>query len=366
MNRLKISAPVAAYPKAVRVISYTLALLLFSLSAVFADVPLFPYIVIVAFFVFAAALTLTIAEMVLLALPALVGFLALPAAGLALFYAAIGTIALTLAAVRQKMYLVFLAVPAAYGIAFAVTGDLTGAAGVLIFALPTLVMGVCFEKNAKRGSIIVLGTASLLLLLAGAVAAFLYAETGAVSLAALKSILTAVRDALIPEMLGLFAEMGTPVPEELLTEALNTVILLLPAIAVIVCETIAYFGSMLAVALISAVGIPLPAQTSVFLMEPVSAIVFLVAGLVTLFAPADSIVGPIAHSLYMILLPGLAVGKIYTFCSLMYVKQNRTSPLLFFFLLIPLGCIMPDFFAILGAFGLIKRALPPRNPSATS
>lgn len=363
MNRPEPSAS-AAYPKSITAIIHALALLLFAWGGVFNDIPLFSYLLILVFFVFVAITTRSKAVFLLLALPGIAGFLFLPVSALALFYAAIGVIGVTASVIRQKMCLLLLAFPVAYGIAFAMVGDPVQAVGTLIFLPPALVMGVLLKKEARRGNMIALGTAALLVLVAGALAAFVYTKTGTVTAEALLTIIEDIRKALIPEMLPLFEEMGMPMSEELLSEAFHAVILLLPAAAVVICELISYLGSLLGVWLAIAAQDTLPLRTAVFRMEPVSAILFLLAGLVTLLAPVDGMVGPIAHNLYIILLPGLALGEIFSVAAGLHEKRARMAPMLLILICILAGGILPDLLALLGAFGLIKSLLPPHSPSA--
>ncbi len=331
------------------------ALLLFLLGVPFMNVPVFPYITLIIFFVFLTVLTRSKGVVILFALPAVLGFLVFPVETMSLFFSAIGAIGVIALSLRLKQYLVLLAAPAAYSIAFAVTLDPIHAIGALVFLPPALLVGILYANNAKRGTLIAAAVGSLFALLAIGFCLLVYLDRGSLSAETILAFIEEFKSLLLGEITAMFAELEMPVPTESLSGAFDAVLRLMPAILIIVCEVIGYFATLLALVLTKAHGDDtVPIRTSAFIMEPVSAVVFLIAALIALFSmSAGGVLGLTAQTLFLILAPGFALCEV-----LAYVAQMRTglriSPFFLILLIIVAGSFLPMLLAFMGAFRILR------------
>lgn len=347
-----------AYPTLVA-IACTVALFLFATNCVFSNVTALSYITLCAFFAFAVITTRSKPVMIALAIPAALGLLWIPITSLSLFFAGIGIIAIVATTIRNKQYGLLLALPVAYGVCIAVSGDPLPSLGAFFFLPPALVMGILLQKKAKRGTLVAATAGSLLLIPAVTLIAFAYNETGTVSLSFFTDYIGAFRDALIPEMVALFEEVGLANTEEALLAGFNAVVRLLPALCIILCEILAYLASMLAIQLADTdKEHPLPLHTRFLRMETTSAVVFLAALLFYfLLQGMDGNAGVLwisALNLVLILAPGLALQELMLFVERFRARRaGILLPLLLFFFT---GMLFPLLLALLGAFHLIRES----------
>lgn len=341
-----------------------LAILLFAVNCAFADLPVLSYITLAAFFAFAVITTRSKALVIVLIAFAVLGGMTLPLWTVSYLLSGIGTVAAAAAAIRGKRYFILLALPAAYGICLAVSGDPIASLGALVFSPPALVLGILLRKNAKNGTMIASTAGCFLLLPAVALVAVAYQETGTVSLTFFTDYIMAFRDALIPEMSVMFEELGVPDAEELLLQSFNAVIRLLPAICIITCELLAYLAVLLGTALADTdKEDPLPAHSRAFRMETVSAVIFLVALVLSLLLQGMSGTAGVlwisAQNLYLILMPGLALQQLLLFIA--KFRAGRIGIFLPLLLIIFAGALLPVLLALMGAFHLIHASRAERK-----
>lgn len=355
-------SPVTSKPKdqyqTLMTVVCTVALLLFLVNCAFFQVAVLSYLTLGAFFAFAAVTTRSKGVVIPLAVFAGLGILSMPVAMVSYLVAGIGAIAVIAAAIRKGQYLTLLAIPAAYGVCVAVSGDPIGALGALVFLPPAVVMGVLLRKEAKRGTLIAATAGCILLLPIVSFAILAYTETGTVSLTFFTDYFFAFRDAFIPEMIAAFEEVGAPTAdlEEILIQGFDAILLLFPALLVIACEIPAFLASVLGVALADTREHPLPLRTRYFRMETTSAVIFLIALVLgILLQGTDDTLGVIwisAQNLYLILLPALALQELFFFAE--RFRAGRVN-LFFVVLFIALANVsLPYFLAVLGAFHLIR------------
>lgn len=333
------------------------ATLLFAVNCALADVTALSYITLAAFFAFAVIATRSKVLVIVFAACAVLGCLIFPVSTVSYLLSGIGTVAALASAIRNKRYFVLLALPAAYGVCLAVSGDPIASLGTLVFFPPALVLGILLRKNVKNGTLIASTAGCLLLLPTVALVAVAYQETGTVSLSFFTDYIMAFRDALIPEMSVMFETLGVPNAEEILLQSFNAVIRLLPAIAIIMCELVAYLAVLLGIVLADTdQDSPLPVHTRVFRMETASAVVFLVALVLSFFLQGmDGTAGVLwisAQNLYLILLPGLALQEILLFVS--KLRTGQVGIFLPLLLILFAGALLPALLALLGAFHLIR------------
>lgn len=334
-----------------------IALLLFLIHCALVEVAVLSYAVLVAFFAFAVVATRSKTVVVALAIPAALGFLCMPISSVAYFLSGIGIIAIVAVAIRKGQYLSLLAIPVAYGVCLAIVGDPVFSLGTLTFVPPAIVMGVLLRKDAKRGTLIASTAGCIAILPVITLAALAYGETGTISLSFFTDYVTALRDALIPEMVAMFETAGVANTEQILLAGFNTVIRLLPAILIILCEILAYLASVLGIALVgSGKDSPLPLHTRVLRMETVSAIVFLIALALSLLLQGmqgtAGVVWISAQNLTLILLPGLAIQELLLFVA--KLRAGRASIFFPIIFVIFAGFMLPVLLALMGAVRLIR------------
>lgn len=333
------------------------ALLLFLVNCVFFEVAVLAYLTLVAFFAFTAIATRSKGTVITLAVFAGLGFLTTPVSTVSYLVSVVGIIAIVASAIRKGQYLTLLAIPVAYGICFAVSGDPVASLGALVFLPPAIVMGVLLRKKVKRGTLITSTAGCLLLLPVVSLVSLAYAETGTVSVTFFTDYLFAIRDALIPQMVSLFEEAGMPDTEEILLQGFNAVFRLLPALLIIVCEVLAYLASTLGISLADTdKAHPLPHHTRFLRMETTSAVVFLIAFLLSFAlqgtSGATGVVWISAQNLCLILLPALALQELVFFAD--RFREGRVNILFPILFVILAGISLPLLLALMGAVHVIR------------
>lgn len=333
------------------------ALLLFSVNCAFFEVAVLSYVTLAAFFAFATIATRSKGTVITLAVFAVLSALSAPVSMVSYLLSGIGVIATVSAAIRKGQYLTLIAIPAAYGVCFAVSGDPVASLGALVFLPPAIVMGILLRKKAKRGTLVAIPAGCLLLLPVISLVSLAYAETGTVSISFFTDNLFAIRDALIPELAALFEEAGMPNTEEVLLQSFNLVLRILPALCIIVCEILAYLAGTLGLALADTdKENPLPFHTRLLRMETASAIVFLIMFLLAFAMQGMSgnagVVWVSALNLCLILMPALALQELIFFAERFRAGQaNILFPIIFVILS---GIFLPFLLALMGAVHVIR------------
>lgn len=264
---------------------------------------------------------------------------------------------------------------AAYAVILALSRDPLGALAVLVPYPPMIVLALSTRNSAEkengltRVGVICATALTLGLSLAALLALAVYNQLGTLDPAVLQEALESFRTALIDEIAaieipeGLNAEALAELEEALsyanVTNAVNSVFNLLPAMAVVAVNLIATTAQLLQHASLRAFGFgdSITERVRSFRMSLISCVVFLIAYLVALAegTHASTLVGTVAQNVYIILLPGLAWAGVLRLMSSLVRKGGRGMGCMFF-LIILIPCLFlsaPFVFAAIEVIGHI-------------
>ena len=210
---------------------------------------------------------------------------------------------------------------AAYGIAFAVTGDPAESLCVFQLIPCAIVLAILMARGVNRVPTVCAVSASLLVMAAIPVALSIYREYGELSSAVLSTLIDAIRtqaiDAYHVSVSLLPEEMRSAMTEEVFHSAFDAIVVLSPAIAVIVSNLLAFFAHWLTLLICQETGYAkkLSLGTRLFVMSKMSAVVFIVALLIPLLGAGNSddlrVITVAAENINLMLLPAfLFVGSL--------------------------------------------------------
>lgn len=243
---------------------------------------------------------------------------------------------LLICAVRSYWLLV---IPvAAYLIAFLVWGDAMLAV-LAVLAMPAAgILAYATMKNDGRVSAISL--CSLMLVICGVfgLALLWYRSFGSISMNEVLATLEEVREQLIltlqqSEYVSLLEEQlaqqgmeGYISPDTLIRTSIETIFNLLPALAILTVNIISFAAQMTCTNAFVGTGLGVMATRSarLFILSVPSAIVFLIAGIVSLFSSGTTVASAVMLNLTVILLPPMCIVGVY---KLIADFKTRVSPL---------------------------------------
>lgn len=302
---------------------------------------------------------------------------------------AVGFAALLLAVSKREVMTRLAFIPiAAYGLVLVLCRDpwLALAALIPFPAAAALAFGTRAgaEREDAPGRVGVICLTSLCLggAILGLSALLLYRHLGSLSLSHLRDWLDGLRTSLAntlvdtyQQLADLFVEEGQTPPFTVPTEAqaldtINSIINISPGLAVAFCNIGAAITQCILHGELSSFGYgeSVKGRVRLFRMSLMSGIVFLVAGLITLFtASGESLVGTVAENIFLILEPGLLLGGILRILHNLTRRRQAgcMSFLLFCFLPILLICAAPivavyeAIAALLGA--IFSKVKPPED-----
>ncbi len=249
-------------------------------------------------------------------------------------------------------YLYLLTLPIGYGIALLICGNPILALGTLVFLPPAFVLGIMVKKGCRQSNIILGTTACFVLLFAGALAAWLYTKSGTLSLDYLTNVIKETRELFISEMLLAFEETGIAMTEDILREASSLTIGLLPAMLILIFELAVYPAVRTTTGTCHRLGEKKPSpSTMVLRLETVSAILFLAAIVLMLFA--DGVFMLVLGNLILLLLPAFALVEIISIVAQIRLGIMPLSPFFIILILCFAGSLLPMLLALLGAIHTI-------------
>ncbi len=343
----------------------TLSLMFFMSFSVCTEVKLCRYMVVLVF-----ALLLFIAVrsrlvIALAALPCLLAFLgAETSASMPLLLCIVAIVGFGGFALHAVHPLVLSAAPiCAYLLAFALTGNFMESLSVLSFVPLAVIAALTLHFKLSRTASVAVVSASLLVY---AALALLVALPEGISLSAeaFSEFIVSFRELLTDEIMNmaeaeeLSAVFGT-VTKDAVSTLINAFLRLLPAILIVTAEIIAYLSCLIAVSLrVSQFPEhPLPIKCAAFRMSAVSAALFLISFVLSLFpegrSDAIGILLVTAMNLFVILLPGLAVcGALHLLAS--FRQKRFLSPILLIVLLLWFSSFVLIILAFIGAFTVLR------------
>lgn len=187
----------------------------------------------------------------------------------------------------------------------------------------TRVGALCFTS-------VVLGVTLL-----GFAAWFLYQAIGTLELSALTELLEQLRSTLTQALLNYQVTYGDTVilsftdQEEVIVNAVNSTINILPAVLVVLLNMISAVAQMLALSGLQAYGFGASAtpRTREFRISAVSAAVFLLSWIVALVAVGENssstVASTVGENLFIILIPGLALAGVFRLMRFMARRGSR-------------------------------------------
>lgn len=276
---------------------------------------------------------------------------------------------------------------AVYGLSYLLCGDALLAVFPLLMLPAAGILAFATMRNLPRVPVICLTSCIAGVCAAFALALLWYRANGAISLSAVVEAVDAYRvsvtDAMTAYLKDYFSVLPNP-PASLtenitaFTESLvNLIFTLSPALAITLVNLLAYSAQILCVQ--SFRGLKIPSFTTVsaqiFAMSTPSAILYLIATLLSLFISDASLFGATVENFRLVLLPGMCIVG---FWKLMSDLHRRRSPGWFFILLIVATFLLPGvvFFclSVSGAVTTLVRPLiarmiaegkfPPDDPNA--
>ena len=269
------------------------------------------------------------------------------------------------AIVSMHPVLVLSAPAAACLLGYAITGDPTRALFTLSFVPLALVAALALRLKLSRTASIAAVSALLLVGTLIAVGLVLAPHVGTFSLETIKTLVADLRDALCAEFAAVSeAAVASGLMKEAYTAKdllpmINSALRLLPASIIVIVETLAYLGCLIAITLRTS-QFPeekLPSACRMFRMSAPSAAIFLMCFVLTLFPlgknDAVGILLISALNLFVILTPGLALcGILHLLVS--FRQRRAFPPLLLIVLCLWFFSALPTLLAFVGAFTVLR------------
>ncbi len=330
-----------------------IALPLFMLGGTFSHIFGLSLAVLVAFLVLGAMAGFSKGSLIALGCIMLIYCLNdLPVAFIGTFFSVLGVLSAVGILIAFGKYFYLFTIPVGYALALLICGDGVLALGTLLFLPPAVVLGFMVKKGCRQSNIVIGTTAAFVMLLAIAIAAWLFTQEGEFSLEPLFQILKKARDLLAAEMLIVATAGELPLTEEMLKETATLTMCLLPAALVLAFETIVYPAVRTVVGTCHRLGEKKPSpETMVLRLETVSAIVFFAAIVLAIFA--DGILMMVVDNLILLLTPAFLIVEVISLLAQLRLGVLRISPFLLLMLVFFAGSILPMFLAVLGALHTI-------------
>ena len=226
----------------------------------------------------------------------------------------------------------------AYSIATVITKSWFGSLLSLAFAIPALVLALCFAAGESRLASLCKTSAVFILISAlGIILAMLYFR-GEFRLDVLKGYAGEFTQSIKDIFANTEMELINGETEALFTEeeALNMasrIVTLFPAIAIIFFNGIVFFAQRLQFSLIKTTlgEDSISTKALAFITSPFSGVVFVLSFLIstlTTSSPTGRIVNTVCQNIFIILTPALIAMGIMFFFAKMAVKRVRTGPLI--------------------------------------
>ena len=211
----------------------------------------------------------------------------------------------------------------AYAASTVITKSWFGSLLTLVFVLPAILLAQSYEKlNSRVSSLLRVSFGFLVFIALGILLSMLY-FTGEVNTQIIGEVLDSIRDTFVKLLSSYEMSMVNGETQALMSETdaynlVSMVISLLPALTVILCYALAYLAQKVQFSIfISTEGErSFNELRRVFIMSPISAVVFVTAFLVYTVAATDrdsEMLATVTSNLYLILTPGLAFMGIKSF-----------------------------------------------------
>ncbi len=242
----------------------------------------------------------------------------------------------------------------------------------LAFLPAGLLLAVAARLCKRRSAAICFAIAGLLISVLVAAALWIYKTCGALNLDVIKAYIDSLRQLMLDFLISTrdqlleiaqkdggeqAQELSEQIAEVMTLENLRTIVTqlfnLIPALVVVACSIIAFEAQSFLLAMyhntgFSAVVTP---EARVFTMSPVSAVVYTVAFVVTIFAPVTSMASAVAQTFSLILLPGFCLLGLQFFLPLLAHSRGGTRFFLIFICVAMLCCSPSNLLYILAMWG---------------
>lgn len=269
-----------------------------------------------------------------------------------------------------------------FAIAFAITKNFEISLTALLF-LPAAAM-LAFSTLAHRGKTASVCAAliGLILTILTALCALIYKVQGTLSLETIKSFFDLLREEVVQSFFvfrsayfealestgvtqddAMLAQIRGMLSDDMLRNMVGQIFNLLPAIVTVVCSILAFEAQTLQNATYRTTGLRLvlTLEARIFTMSVTAAVLFVLAFLVQLIAPATSMAGAVAQNIGIIFVPGFCAVAVSDILAIM-IKMRGGAKVFFILLLFMLccGCFSGGLLYVLamwGAYGVISAAI---------
>ena len=279
--------------------------------------------------------------------------------------------------VLQRAFVGALVPLAAFGVAYAVTGQLTTALAALSFLPAAALLTFATLRGRGRTTAICSAQCGLLLAVVGVFAVLIWKIYGTLGSTAIRAAIDAVREGVVRAFeamrdYNLAAFEGVPMgdaAEEWIErvnllysrEMAEQIFLVFPAAIAVICGIIAYEAQALLNASYKTMGLGevLTPNARFFSMSVTSAILFATSFILTMTTSSTSVMGAMMQNLTLILMPGLCVIGLQSI--VMTVRQARGGARVIWLLILAFFvCCSGGVFYMLafwGAYGIIMMTL---------
>ncbi len=282
--------------------------------------------------------------------------------------------------VLQRPYLALLPLLVSFVAAFAISGDWRSAVLTLTFLPAALFLAAATKRNEGRTERIC-WTVGGLLLYAACILSYLLCKNSAAMGTDIPGYLSALRNEFSEWMFGTYelllstlretsAEVSSDTVQELtqsfnretFDEIASLLFNLIPAGMIMICSVLAYGAQLLLNAQYRSAGMSsvVTPEATVFTMRWISALLYIVSLVITVFADQTSVFVTVAENVCLIFLPGLCVCAVTGIVQTLRRATGRGKAFLILLLAVMLCC---NFFAAFyflafwGAYQCIMQAL---------